>query len=396
MYIQTFLNRGWDASQSDVNEATSNITSIFQNIKISLDSQAAISRNPGRKAKKKRKNKPYFDNECESVYHTLTQTARSLSKNKLNSEKLKHYFKLRKDFKRLVRKKARQNKAKILNSLIELEDRNPKAFWDIINKFKNSDKEVSDQSSNIAPDEWCSYFKNIMNLNVDKDLYSDLDFNSVSNVLDKPFLIKDITKAIKSVKNNTSVGFDCISNEMLKNCSSSMVHSLCKLFNLIYDSGKYPDQWSESMVKPLFKSGDETDPNNYRGIAISSCLSKLFIKTLSNRLEDFVKDNDLISNHQIGFRRSHRTIDHVYTLKSIIDKMFRMKKHLHVCFVDFRKAFDSVWRQALFYKLSNMEIKGKILQIIVSMYSNVKYSVKLQSGLTESFSTNVGVKQGCI
>ena len=71
---------------------------------------------------------------------------------------------------------------------------------------------------------------------------------------------------IRSLKNNTSVGYDCISNEMLKYSSSSMVQCICKLFNLVFESGCYPSQWSESMIKPLFKSGSENDPSNYRGI----------------------------------------------------------------------------------------------------------------------------------
>ncbi|VDI51803.1 Hypothetical predicted protein [Mytilus galloprovincialis] len=52
----------------------------------------------------------------------------------------------------------------MLDSLLELEDKNPKAYWDIINKFKCSDKDISDQSSNIPSDEWYNYFNKLLNV----------------------------------------------------------------------------------------------------------------------------------------------------------------------------------------------------------------------------------------
>ena len=64
--------------------------------------------------------------------------------------------------------------------------------------------------------------------------------------------------------------------------------------------------------------------------------------------------------------------------------------------MDLRKAFGTVWREALFYKLLKSGIHGKIYNILKDMYSEVRYSVKLRSGLTDPFLSNIGVKQGCI
>ena len=80
----------------------------------------------------------------------------------------------------------------------------------------------------------------------------------------------------------------------------------------------------------------------------------------------------------------------------MVDKSFRNKTYLYMCFVDLPKAFDTVWREALFHKLLRYGVCGKLFNIIKTMYSEVKYSVKLQSGLTDPFSSNIGVKQGCI
>lgn len=81
---------------------------------------------------------------------------------------------------------------------------------------------------------------------------------------------EEILKAVKSLKNGKSSGTDGISNEMLK------VDMYVKLFNLIMKTGLYPEKWRELYVKPICKGGCFNDPNNYRGIALSSCVAKLF------------------------------------------------------------------------------------------------------------------------
>ena len=396
--IQNFLSFSWDPNKSDINEATENISSIYQVINKSLNE--SFSCKVKTKCKKiKKKNKKWFDQDCDSMYRNLKSIARSLPKSCNKPGILQHYYLLRKQYKKLIRKKQRMYKNKLLGSLIDLESRDSKSFWKVINDFKNSDSSVSDQSSNIAPDAWYQYFNGLMNvegINESSLPEGSCISSNFANEFSEPITLKEVRTGIRSLKNNTSVGYDCISNEMLKYSSSSMVQCICKLFNLVYESGCYPSQWSESMIKPLFKSGSENDPSNYRGISISSCLSKLFSRVLYNRLDTYIFKNDILVNNQIGFRKSFRPTDHVYTLKSMIDKSFRNKTYLYSCFIDLRKAFDTVWREALFYKLLKYGVNGKLFNILKAMYSDVKYAIKLQAGLTESFSSNIGVKQGCI
>ena len=139
-------------------------------------------------------------------------------------------------------------------------------------------------------------------------------------------------------------------------------------------------------------------PENYRGIALSSHFSKLFCTVLNSRLYTYFEKNNIIPVHQIGFQKKSRTADHILTLKTLIDKYLNdgAKKYLHVCFVDFKRAFDSVWRQALIYKLLVSGVSGNLLSILASMYKDVNYCVKTDVGFTHPFSSNIGVKQGCV
>ena len=95
------------------------------------------------------------------------------------------------------------------------------------------------------------------------------------------------------------------------------------IFNVILKYDIYPSLWRDNFIKPLFKGGCSNDPSCYRGIAISSCLSTFFIRILYNRLDKYLEKNNIICPERIGFRKGCRTSDHVFTLKTLIDKFVR-------------------------------------------------------------------------
>ena len=86
---------------------------------------------------------------------------------------------------------------------------------------------------------------------------------------------------------------------MLKQSKPRLQECICKLFYIILSKEKYPSQWRENLLKPINKKGNDTDPRNYRGIVISSCLSKLFSKILRNRIEKHINDNNIVNEKQI-------------------------------------------------------------------------------------------------
>ena len=150
-------------------------------------------------------------------------------------------------------------------------------------------------------------------------------------------------------------------------------------------------------IGPVHKKGDVCDPANYRGIALSSCLSKLFCSIIGNRLECFTIEHNLIPNCQIGFTRRSGTSDHILVLKTLIDKyILKLKKPLYSCFVDFKCAFDRVWRAGLLFKMIKCEISSKFINLIDDMYKETTYQIKFQDGLSGPISAIAGVKQGCV
>ena len=184
---------------------------------------------------------------------------------------------------------------------------------------------------------------------------------------------------------------------MLK--ASGKIHKkvFLKLFNYIQNSTLYPTVWKKDILHPIHKSDEKTDPNNFRGIAISSCFGKLFTKLLKNRLQIFCDKNNLINKVQGSGKKSSRTSDHLMVIKYFIDNIVKtQRKKMFACFVDIKKAFDCTNRQLLFYKLlSEYNVGGNFLKLLQSMYNRHKVHVRLSEGLLQPILTTIGVKQGC-
>ena len=233
-------------------------------------------------------------------------------------------------------------------------------------------------------DELYNYYKEV-NDNSDHDTthvsFSQNENNDRINArLNRPFSEAEVRVAISQIKLNKSAGLDDIKNEHIKSTSGLMIPIYTKLFNLVFDTAIIPDSWSVGVIKPIYKKGDPCKPQNYRPITIFSCLGKLFTSLLNNRLKEYDETTHVIESCQAGFRKSHSTADTIFIIKSLIDIAKAKKSKLFRCFVDFRQAFNSVWRNGLWHKLNEYQINGKCLAVIKSIYSNVKSKVVTLEG----------------
>ena len=121
---------------------------------------------------------------------------------------------------------------------------------------------------------------------------------------------------------------------------------------------------------------------------------KVYAQILNARLEKWVETNNILCDEQNGFRKERSCLDHIYLLHSILSNRKLSKKDTFVCFVDAKKAFDTVDRDCLWYKLLKIGIHGNCLKAIQSLYKSVSCTVKINDNFTEWFKVNMGVKQG--
>ena len=143
------------------------------------------------------------------------------------------------------------------------------------------------------------------------------------------------------------------------------------------------------------KGGAKDDPDNYRGISISSCLSKLCSTVLYLRVLEVNESFSLINNKQIGFLKGNKTSDHILLIDTIIHEIVhKCKQRLFVAFIDLKKAYAKVNRNALLCKLRSKGFSGKFLNIIKAMLINVVQVSKINGKLLSQIVTKVGLKQG--
>ena len=233
-----------------------------------------------------------------------------------------------------------------------------------------------------------------MNEAISKNLpYRPLMKSLLSDQLDTPIEMEELSKAIKRLKTGKAVSEDRIANEFLKSSEGDTLIVVRHLFNEALRIGIYP--WSTSLVTPLHKKGSPYDPNNYRAIAVASNLGKLFSSILLNRLTSFRSSASPDTANQLGFCSGAQTTDHCLTLVTCIQKYVTANRNrLYGCFVDFAKAFDTVNRDALLYKLWELGIRGRFFAVMENMYKNSSAKIKLLSKLSESIDVLVGTEQG--
>ncbi len=136
---------------------------------------------------------------------------------------------------------------------------------------------------------------------------------------------------------------------------------LLTMFNCFLVEG-FPEALSTKVVHVLFKGGDASEFDNYRGITIGPILAKLFAMILNKRLSEWVQQHELRAKGQTGFCKDHRIIDQLFILRILIEQSKAKKNHFYCCFVDFKKAFDTVLCEMMWQVLAGLEVEGRFLR----------------------------------
>jgi len=103
------------------------------------------------------------------------------------------------------------------------------------------------------------------------------------------------------LKLGTSSGLDKIITELFIYGVNILVPSLTKLFNCVLLSSLYPVEWANGVMQLIRKKGDPDDPNNYRDITLLSCMGKLFVKVLYNRMVKWKNHNSILCEEEVFF-----------------------------------------------------------------------------------------------
>ena len=364
----------------------------------------------------KRLPQPWFTDRCQLLRNRVRMSGKLLSANPSSEAKKIEYFIAKREYNKLIKKSKREHKNKIIGELSKLNSEKAQEFWPLLKKLRQGNK----PNFAIEINELVSHFRNLLdkgpirsncnhtpskqtaaptlseNHRLKVDEFIDEPKELIHDDLNYLYTTDDMKKILGSLKNGKSTHKDGILNEVLKYAKTELAEVLSKLFNLIEMTGYFPKSWRNNYLVPLHKKGAKSNPNNYRGLAVSSNLSKAYTKILNHKLTKYTETANILSPYQFGFRADYRTSDSIFTLKSILSKYKNSgNKPVYSCFIDLNKAFDTVPRIDLLYKLGLCGIKGNILGVLKSLYSDINYSVKANGQYSTSFKSTHGVKQGC-
>src|ERR1043165_5205028 len=206
----------------------------------------------------------------------------------------------------------------------------------------------------------------------------------------------DVHEIINNMNANSAPGPNGFRPILLKNLNNFLCLPLSILFMLIFQSGKLPDAWKLALVKPIFKKGSSSDPNNYRPISLTSIVCKIFEAIIKKYLVSYLATYSLISKHQHGFLERHSTTSNLMECLNDWTLALDNKKFVKILYVDFAKAFDVVSVPKLMYKLGKYGIKGLLFSCIESFLTNRSQRVCVGNAISESLPLISGTPQGSV
>ena len=171
------------------------------------------------------------------------------------------------------------------------------------------------------------------------------------------------------------------------------------LYQVFVQTHTVPENLKTGVILPLFKGkgAKANNKDNYRGITMFATLCKIYEMILLNRLEVFAKQKGFFSEMQFGFQEGIGCIEASFTILETINHMLERGCKIFSCFLDVRKAFDTVWIDGLLYKLFiELGVGGRMWLTIKDLYTDVKAQVLYSGSLSRQFKVSQGTGQGRI
>ena len=147
--------------------------------------------------------------------------------------------------------------------------------------------------------------------------------------------LEEVEKALKHTRDGKAAGPDDIPIELLKLGGDSVVKAMHKIIVCVWNTGKWPEDWTQSTFVPLYKKGDPTVCANYRTISLISHASKVLLKVILARIQP--KTELEVAEEQAGFRPQRGTHNHLCSLRILTEQARARRQPLYMCFVDFEK-----------------------------------------------------------
>uniref|UniRef100_A0A803T1Q9 Reverse transcriptase domain-containing protein n=1 Tax=Anolis carolinensis TaxID=28377 RepID=A0A803T1Q9_ANOCA len=325
------------------------------------------------------------------------EVAQERRKAKGNSDRGR-YAQLNAQFQRL----ARRDKELFLNKqCMEVEDNRIGRTRDLFQKIrnirckfqakmgmiKNKDGRDLTEAEEIKK-RWREYTEDLYR----KDNNIENSFDSVVNELKPDILRSEVEWALRSIANNKAAGDDGIPAELFKILEGDAVKVMHAICQKIWKTQDWPSDWKKSIYIPIPKKGNAKECSNFRTVAHISLASKVMLKILQGRLQQYMERE--LPDVQAGFRKGRGTRDQIANIRWIMEEAREFQKNIYFCFIDYSKAFD--YHNKLWHVLGGMGIPSHLVCLLRNLYKDQVATSRTDHGTTDWFQIGKGVRQGCI
>ena len=212
--------------------------------------------------------------------------------------------------------------------------------------------------------------------------------------LEPDILEGEVKWALGSITMNKASGGDRILVELFQILNDNAVKVLHSICQQIWKTEQWPQDWKRSVFIPIPKKGNAKECSNSHMIALISHASKVMLKILQARLQQYV--NHELPYLQAGFRKGRGTKDQIANIHWLIRKAREFQKNNYFCFIDYAKAFDCVVHNKLWKILKEMGIPDHLTCLLRNLYAGQEATVRTGHGTIDWFQIGKGVHQGCI
>ena len=359
------------------------------------------------------KSNPWYNDECKEAIKTrkkaLNKFKKYPTKDNLNEVKV---------FRAKARRTIKISKRKSWRSYVsKINHKTPiKKVWDMIRKISGKTKspnythlnhpvtetkstskfDIAETLGETFLNNSCSrnYSEKFQKIKAEQEKIK-LNFKSANTEeYNNLFNFDELLDAIKQ-SHDSATGPDEIHYQMLKHLPESSLQALLGIFNHIWTTGDFPENWRLATVIPIPKPGkDHAEPTNYRPIALTSCLCKTLERMINKRLIWYLESNNLLSRYQSGFRTGRSTNDNLVKLETFIRDAFVKKEHVVAVFFDLEKAYDTTWRYGIMKDIHKLGLRGRLPTFIESFLADRAMQVRVGSTLSDLYDQEQGVPQG--
>ena len=280
-------------------------------------------------------------------------------------------------------------------------------IWRAINMLTNKHIAKSQKViTEITPDQFNDHFANIASKVISKDSSEENDLSQLLQYINskdikypfqmEPITTQDVSKSISLLKTSCTRDLDGLDSKILKMAKPIIIDSLTYLYNLCIDKNTFPIKFKEAKVIPLHKSGETSDPSNYRPISILSVLSKPLERHIKTHLYSYLSKNNLLHEDQSGFRKHHSCNTALIQLIDNLLLSINENKFAGILFVDFKKAFDVISHALLLRKLKLYNLPPEFIKFLSSFLSNRKQLTVVNNKTSTPLPIEHGVPQGSV